>query len=191
MKIRQNYENENRQLEVVDKDDFSKKSWDIVKKNPVTFFLLIILIAFVGWSTIRMSIYKKQFKKERAELIAKYEFETERLKLKSLMFSSKVFSWSVRSELIRENFGNLNQLFNVYAKESGADLAQLISLKNKKIIISTDKKFQGDKFILPASVNLSQQFTASSGSITTIYTPIIGYTNDNALLVVSVSIIKK
>lgn len=163
------------------------KMWNVMKKNPLTAFLLIVLVVFIGWSTIKMSIDKNQFKKDKIELIAKYESKIDSIKIKNIEFSSKVFSWSVRSELLRQNLENLNQLFTVFVKESDADLVQLVDMKDNKIIISTDKQFEGKIFKLAMSMNLNKQTTVRTDLKTTIYTPIMGFNNNIGLLIVNIS----
>jgi hypothetical protein len=65
------------------------------------------------------------------------------MRVKHLEFATEVFSWSVRSELLRENTENLNQLLTVFFKESGVDLVQLINPEDKMVVLSSDNKFEG------------------------------------------------
>lgn len=170
-----------------EKKSFLNKIWNVIKNNLLSSLLFIILIVFVFWSFIKMNTDKKQSLKDKTELTTKYEVKIDSIKLKSIEFSSMVFSWSVRSELIRNNIENLNQLFTVYVKESDATLIQLVDLKTNKIIISTDKQFEGNAFEAPKDTNLDQQFTTTSESKTRIYTPIMGFNNKIGLLVVEIS----
>lgn len=83
----------------------------------------------------------KQFENEKIQLITKYETERDSLQIKHLELASTVFTWSVRSELLRNNTENLNQLLTVFVKESELDLVQLINPMNKMVLLSSDKKF--------------------------------------------------
>lgn len=177
---------ENNQTKFGDERDrsFMQNLWSFIKKNPVCSLIFISLIISISWASIKISILENQFKKERIGLTADYELKIDQLKLKNIMFSSKVFSWSVRSELIRENKENLSELFTSYVKGSEANLAQLVDYKSNKIIISTDRQFEGNKFIIPPKMNLNQQVKVESGKKTTLYTPIMGFNERIGLLIV-------
>ena len=181
-------ENEHNPNNTIPKNkSFLNKIWTAIKKNPFSSFLLIVLILFTSWSFIKMNLDKKQYENDKKELITKYDSTIDSLKIKSNEFSAKVFSWSVRSELIRENIENLNQLCTIYVKESNATLIQLVDLKNNKIVISTDKQFEGNTFVATENKNFSQQFTQTSDTKTTIYTPIMGFNSEIGILIVEIS----
>ena len=169
------------------KKTFMQKIGNVIKNNPLSTVLLLGLIACVIWANCRINNDKKQFEKDKIELTTKYESQIDSLQLKNIEFSAKVFSWSVRSELLRKNVENLNQLFTVFVKESNANLVQLVNLENNTFTISTDKQFEGNSFVMPANIDLNQQRTVVSGSKTIIYTPIMGFTDKIGLLIVEVS----
>ncbi len=199
MKKDENELNENKNLEQakamqqrpktdgIKKQTFMHKIWNVIKKNPLSSVLLIALIACIIWANFKINSDKKQFEKDKIELTTKYELQIDSLKLKNIEFSSKVFSWSVRSELLRKNVENLNQLFTVFVKESNANLIQLVNLDDNTITISTDKQYEGNSFVVPANVDLNEQRTVVSDSKTIIYTPVMGYTNKIGLLIVEIS----
>ena len=87
---------------------------------------------------------------------------------------------------IRSYYENLNQLFTYYVKNSSTNLVQLVDLKENKIIISTNKQFEGELFTLTTSVDLNKQTTVNTDSKTIIYTPIMGFNDAIGLLIVSV-----
>ncbi len=171
----------------IKKQTVMQKIWNVIKKNPLSSVLLIALIACIIWANFRINSDKKQFEKDKIELTTKYELQIDSLELKNIEFSSKVFSWSVRSELLRKNVENLNQLFTVFVKESNANLIQLVNLDDNTITISTDKQYEGKSFVVPANVDLNEQRTVVSDSKTIIYTPVMGYTNKIGLLIVEIS----
>jgi len=173
-------------MQIKPKKTIAKKIWVVTKKNPFTTILLIVLIAFISWSTIKMNYDKYQFEKDKIQIIENYTSKIDSIKLNNIQFSSTVFSWSVRSELIRQNMENLNQLFTYYVKNSSVNLVQLVDLKENKIIISTNKQFEGELFTLTTSVNLNKQTTVITDSKTIIYTPIMGFNDAIGLLIVSV-----
>ena len=170
----------------VQKTTFMQKSWNVIKKHPLSFVLFIALVVCVVWATYRINSDKKQYEKDKIELTTKYEIQIDSLELKSIEFSSTVFSWSVRSELLRENVENLNQLLTVYVKESNANLVQLVNLEDKIITISSDKQYEGNSFVIPANTDLTKQRTVVSDSKMTVYTPVMGYTGTIGLLIVEI-----
>ena len=170
----------------VQKTTFMQKSWNVIKKHPLSFVLFIALVVCVVWATYRINSDKKQYEKDKIELTTKYEIQIDSLELKSIEFSSTVFSWSVRSELLRENVENLNQLLTVYVKESNANLVQLVNLEDKIITISSDKQYEGNSFVIPANTDLTKQRTVVSDSKMTVYTPVMGYTGSIGLLIVEI-----
>ena len=169
------------------KKTFMQKIGNVIKNNPFSSMLLIALITCVISANFKINNNKKQFEKEKIELTTKYDQKIDSLELKNIEFSSEVFSWSVRSELLRKNVENLNQLFTVFVKESNANLVQLVNLENNTFTISTDKQFEGNSFVMPANLDLNQQRTIVSDSKTIIYTPIMGFTDKIGLLIVEMS----
>ena len=57
---------------------------------------------------------------------------------------SRVFSWSVRAELIRGNNEQVSLLFNQFIKTPTIKKIALINPKTKEIIIASDKKIEGE-----------------------------------------------
>jgi len=169
------------------KVSYISKVWGVIKKNPVSSVLLISLVVVFIWFFAKVNIDKKQFEKEKRELISMHVFKIDSLQLKNIEFSSMVFSWSVRSELLRKNMENLNQLFTNFVKESNANLVQLVNPEDNTIIISTDKQFEGNIFIMPENVSVDKQATIAIGAKTRILTPVMGFTNRIGLLVVEIS----
>ena len=170
----------------VQKTTFMQKSWNVIKKHPLSFVLLIALIACIIWANFRINSDNKQYVKDKIELTTKYEIQIDSLVLKNIEFSSTVFSWSVRSELLRKNVENLNQLLTVYVKVSDANLVQLVNLEDKIITISSDKQYEGNRFVIPANIDLTKQRTVVSDSNITVYTPVMGYTGAIGLLIVEI-----
>lgn len=169
------------------KVSFSQKIWNLIKKSPIITLLIIALLGCIIWANFRIYNDRQQYEKESLELTEKYEFKLDSLELHSLAFSSKVFSWSVRSELLRQNVENLNQLCTVYVKESNASLVQIVNLVDNTITISSDKQYEGNSFVLPSYINIDEQRSMVTDSKVTIYTPVMGYNNTIGLLIVEIS----
>lgn len=134
-------------------NDSTNKFLDLLKKNIVAIVLGLILIIVLIWYSVKMSNSDREFEKHKTELITKSENEKsalitkhknekDSLKINNLESESRIFSWSVRSELMRNNTENLNQLVNAFVRESGADLVQLIDPATKIVTLSSDKNLK-------------------------------------------------
>jgi Ca2+/Na+ antiporter len=163
---------------------FWKKKWKMIRKNPLSLILFLILFIVLMWFLISSKTKDKQHLNELNVLKSKYESQLDSIKIQHIQFCSEVFSWSVRSELLRENLENLKQLFHVFVRRSQADLVQLVNVNEQKIWISTDKKFEGNSFTVPEGILLKQTSVITNDSQSTIYTPIMGYNSVLAILIV-------
>ncbi|HSJ11322.1 MAG TPA: hypothetical protein VK916_01480 [Gillisia sp.] len=181
--------------EVVKDHSSNNKLLDFFKKNIVAVLLALILIIVLIWYSVKISADEKQFEKERTEmvtksknersaLITKYEAEKDSLQIKNLESASKIFSWSVRSELMRNNTENLNQLVNEFVRESGADLVQLIDPKTNKITMSSDKKFEGTDYPQKIDYALTEPQTLKDAEGIKIITPVMGLNSALGILIV-------
>ena len=176
-------------------DNSNNKVLDFFKRNIVAVLLAIILIIVLIWYSIKISANEKEYEEERTELvtkaknersalITKLESEKDSLQIKNLESSSKIFSWSVRSELMRNNTENLSQLVNEFVRESGADLVQLIDPETNKIILSSDKKFEGMDYAQKIDYALTEPQTLREEDGVKIITPVMGLNSALGILIV-------
>lgn len=197
MSTEKNEHNEQSNEEVLKKNDSSNKFLAFIKKNIVAVLLALILIVVLIWYSVKISLSDKQFEKEKTELITKSENEksalitrhkTEKdsLQIKNLESESKIFSWSVRSELMRNNTENLNQLVNVFVKESGADLVQLIDPATNIVTLSSDKKFEGTEYPQKIDYALTEPHILMGEGAIKIITPVMGLNNAIGILIVQI-----
>lgn len=197
MSTEKNEHNEQSNEEVLKKNDSSNKFLAFIKKNIVAVLLALILIVVLIWYSVKISLSDKQFEKEKTELITKSENEksalitrhkTEKdsLQIKNLESESKIFSWSVRSELMRNNTENLNQLVNVFVKESGADLVQLIDPATNIVTLSSDKKFEGTEYPQKIDYALTEPHILMEEGAIKIITPVMGLNNAIGILIVQI-----
>jgi Ca2+/Na+ antiporter len=182
----------------VGKNDSSSVILTFIKKNIVSVLLVLALIIVIIWFSAKNNQDNKQFEKvktelitqsknERSALIATYESEKDSLQLLNLEAAAKIFSWSVRSELLRNNTENLNQLVNAFVKESGADLVQLIDPETNKIILSSDKKFEGSEYSQKIDFGLKEPHTLKENDGIKIITPIMGLNTALGILIVQIN----
>lgn len=192
----------NKQDKQPDKKDVKKNdspNWFLafIKKNIVSVLLALALIIVIIWFSAKNNMDNRQFEKEKTSLItqsknersaltATYESEKDSLRLVNLEAAAKIFSWSVRSELLRNNTENLNQLVNAFVKESGADLVQLIDPETNKIILSSDKKFEGSEYAQKIDFGLKEPHTLKEDGGVKIITPIMGLNTALGILIVQI-----
>jgi len=182
---------------LVKKDDSRNGFLSFIKKNLVSVFLFLALIVVLIWFSVKNSENNRQFekektrlitqsKKERSTLIANYETEKDSLRVENLEAAAKIFSWSVRSEMLRNNTENLNQLVNAFVRESGADLVQLIDPETNKVILSSDKKFEGSEYAQKIDFGLKEPYTLREDGSIKILTPIMGLNTAIGILIVQI-----
>lgn len=178
-------------------DNSNNKFLDFLKKNIVAVILATILIIVLIWYSVKISAIEKQYEEERTEMVAKsknersalitkHKSDKDSLQIKNLESSSKIFSWAVRSELMRNNTENLNQLLNAFVQESGADLVQLIDPETNIISLSSDKKFEGKEYPQGIDYALTEPQTLMEEGGTKIITPVMGLNSALGILIVQI-----
>ena len=183
---------------VVKKNDSPSMFLSFIKKHIVSLLLVLALIVILIWFSAKNSTNNRQFEKEktslitqskneRSALVANYESEKDSLRIANLEAAAKIFSWSVRSEMLRNNTENLNQLVNAFVKESGADLVQLIDPETNKITLSSDKKFEGSAYARKIDSGLKEPHTLKEDSSIRIITPIMGLNTALGILIVQIN----
>ncbi|MDX9773426.1 MAG: hypothetical protein RBT02_08420 [Bacteroidales bacterium] len=155
-----------------------------IKKNLLSVVLALLLIVVAIWFLIKVSVDAKRFENEKTQLITLYETQMDSLQVKHIEFASTVFSWSVRSELMRNNVENLNQLLTVFVKESGADLVQLVNPENKLILLSSDKKFEGTTYNQNLDFEIENTVVLEQDGKVIIVTPVMGFNSTIGILIV-------
>ena len=83
------------------KNGFGKRIVNFLMNNKLAVLLFIILIVVFAWLSIKNSQQEKQFLQEKTELQTNYETTIDSLKVDYTKFASEVFSWSVRSEMLK------------------------------------------------------------------------------------------
>ncbi len=163
---------------------FSDKLVAYLKNNKAATVLTVLLLVVLIWFSFKISINEKNFNNEKTQLLTHYENQIELLQLKHIEFATEVFSWSVRSELLRENTENLNQLLTVFVKESGADLVQLLNPKDNIVLLSSDKKFEGSPSLDADFENLTSTLVLKENNTVKIICPVMGFNDKIGILIV-------
>jgi len=156
----------------------------IIKTHKLSVFLFLCLVVVFSWLTIKNSSQERQFQREKSELITMYTYRVDSLKVEHLKFATEVFSWSVRSELLRDNTENLNQLLTIFVQQSGADLVQIVHPTNNLVLLSSDKKFEGSESTASGLANLTQTRITNQEHTIQIVTPVMGFNDTIGVLLV-------
>lgn len=166
------------------KRKFKAKLVAFFKNNKAATVLTILLLVVFIWSLVKIRINEKNFNNEKKQLTTQYESKIDSLQIKHLEFATEVFSWAVRSELLRNNTENLNQLLTVFVKNSGADLVQIVDAEDKTVLLSSDKKFEGVSYSDLLNFEIKKTLVLEESSAVKIITPVMGFNNMIGILIV-------
>jgi hypothetical protein len=162
-----------------------KAKWGLfLKKNHISVILFVALILSSIWFTVKINNNSNHFENVKTQLILKYETELDSLQIQHLGFASTVFSWSIRSEILRNNMENLNQLLTVFVKESKADLVQIVNPETRVVMLSSDKKYEGTEFLKNINFELNEPVVIRDDQKISIITPIMGFSSRIGVLIV-------
>jgi Ca2+/Na+ antiporter len=114
----------------------------LVKNKFYLILILIIAIVFI-WAKVKMNSMEKAHAESQQQLIENYELTIENLNIENIEMTMKVFTWAIRSEMLRENTEQVNQFFIDLIQEPTITNLKVVDPSNYEIIISTDKKEEG------------------------------------------------
>ena len=151
------------------------------------FFLLLLaltlLIVFIVFK-VKMRNLENEYVVQKNQLINSYEIKIDSLNIANIELTVKTFSWAVRSELMRENMEQVNQLMNAFVQEPTIQNVKLIDQEDARIVISTNKKEEGQEFENKELLNTDRITAFRETSLIRIVTPIMGLNKKLGLLVV-------
>ena len=99
------------------KDVTQNKVLRFIFKNKLSVFLLLVAAFIFIWYQIKIITIEKNNEKVKTQLSAKFEFQIDSLKIRNINLTAKVFSWAVRSEMMRGNSEEVNLFFKEFVKE--------------------------------------------------------------------------
>ena len=152
--------------------------------NKLVILLLILLVFVFAWGQIKLHNATKETDKKIEEINVSYSLKFDSLQLASKERMSKVFSWSVRSELIRENVEQVAVLINNYVQEEGVKNVKLINPTSQMVVLSTNKRDENRAFEFPELLNLNQLEVQQTEETLMHLIPIMGLNQRMAILVV-------
>ena len=119
-----------------------RKPGKVVKyilNHKLAFSLLFALIVVFIWA--QWQIHKLE--KEKQALTETYKMQTDSLRQADYMLVSKVFSWAVRSDMMRNNYDQANQYIDFIIREPHILKAFAIDAATHTIVLSSDKNEVG------------------------------------------------
>ena len=163
---------------------YKEKGNSFIKKHPVVFTIIIALIAIVCVYFWKGYQAKKQ--KALIENLATEQLMQNNIEMLKLL--SKPLIWSIRSEMLRGNLEQVNIYTNDMVKEKNFNFIYLVS-PGDSILISTDKKFQGQsaKGMFEDELLKTDSLVAVNNGHESviIFVPVMGYDSRLATLVYS------
>ena len=154
----------------------------------VSLILLVLLIAVIAWAQFSRSSVEQRFQRERQELTEKLNAEKGALMARAqhalVQQSEEAFrlfgtalGWAVRSAVMRNNRDEVDQYFTELVKHERVRLA-LLADPGGKIVVSSDRNFQGAEFAQHFPVALLQGTSvavhAGEGELKRLVIPIHG-----------------
>ena len=179
----QNEENE------IDKTIETKKPNKLlafVLRHKMVFTLLLIIAVLLVYHMIRINSIESEFAAKTVTLKKEYTLKIDSMKIANLQQTIKVFSWAVRSELNRSNLEEVNQFFLTFVREKDIRMIDLINPENGEIILSTDKKNEGQIISDKQIMGVTDLTVLADSMQLKVVVPIMGLNIKNGVLVVEV-----
>lgn len=161
---------------------------ELIKKQKAIFVLLLVIIALLVYHLIKVNMLENEYTEQTVLLKKEYALKIDSLKLAYLQQTVKVFSWAVRSEMKRNNLEEVNDFFLNFVKENGIRMISLINSDDANILLSTDKKNEGQLVTDRQILNVNEVKVLSDSVRIEILAPIMGL--DKKIAVLSVEVTK-
>ena len=156
------------------------KSFIVAQWRLIIILLLVIAVAgMYVWKNIAVNRATVQLTEEGGRIITDQNRKFLRLAVVPLV-------WAVRSEMIRENYDQINLYLNQFVKEQ--NMKEIVVAKpDGAIVVSTNKKFEGKPVtdIFPASVLQEDKLmvsTLENGDIM-VASPVMGLSTKVGVLI--------
>lgn len=111
------------------------------------FFILIIVAAGIYlWGYIRVKSFERRMKERETEIVQKTQIILNEKTKEFLKITALPLVWAVRKDMMRGNFDEINEYMERLVQEKGFKKILLVDTMGT-IVLSTDKKMQGQKFV--------------------------------------------
>ena len=164
--------------EITDAPDTENKNkiTDYILKHKTVFSLIAVILILFIWATFRMNVMDSRFEKEKENINLSYLQQIDSLNITHIETLSKVFSWTIKNEYLAKNTGKINQLFLNYSHLVNTKNISLIDDESNKVLISTDKSYEG--IVFPSiPIQISKQVTLREESFIRTISPLFGTNN--------------
>ena len=135
---------------------------------------------------IRINILENEYTTKTDTLKKEYTLEIDSIRIVNLKQTIKVFSWAIRSEMNRNNLEQVNQFFLTFIREKNVRMINLINPENAKIILSTNKKNDGQEVTDKQILDVSELKVLEDSVKIQVIVPIMGLNKKMGVLVVEV-----
>jgi hypothetical protein len=162
------------------------KFLELILKNKAVSALVFVIIVVLAYFLIKTSSMQSDFKQKYESFQQFHITQIDSLKITNSAQIVKVFSWAVRSEMNRNNLEEVNNLFMAFVQEDGVQMINLIDPENSKIILSTDKKNEGQDVTNAGYLNVTEQVILKEEEKTFIVSPIMGMNKMTGILYVEI-----
>lgn len=157
-----------------------------ISRHKVVFGLLLIIIITLVYFMIKIKSLENEFAEKTDTMKKDFALQIDSMKIANLQQTIKVFSWAVRSEMNRNNLEQVEQFFSNFVKEYDILKIDLINPENAKIILSTDKKNEGQVVTDTQILEVEQLKVFGDSRRIQVVVPIMGLDKKNGILVVEV-----
>ncbi len=159
----------------------------IVSIIIIALMIIIPLIVYL-WKQSEIKNLKKKYETDITAITVKANSTIEENNKKNMENLTRVFSWAVRSEMLRSNLEQVDNYMTDLVKK--ADLKNISAVKTDGIVVlSTDKKFEGSVYPGPVANELTQinnvvTRTGENGDVISIC-PIMGLDNRMGTIIIT------
>jgi hypothetical protein len=123
-------------------------NWSKPQFNKSLLIKVIIGVLIIGnvWFIVKNKINNNRHENEKQEMITAFELKLAENTKKQLELVTKTFVWSIRSEMIRDNYDQVGLYFNQLVKEDDR-VTEIIAIDQKgRMVVSTNKRYEGKAF---------------------------------------------
>ncbi|MCJ7688454.1 MAG: hypothetical protein MUO60_03935 [Clostridiaceae bacterium] len=178
-------ENTKEKIESVDNKKPNKLLIFILKHKTVL-GLLFVILALLVYHMIKINSLENVFIEQTETLKIEHAQQLDSLKIVNLKQTINVFSWAVRSEMSRNNLEQVNQFFLAFVKENDIRMISLINTENAQIILSTDKKNEGQEITDKQVLDVNELKLLEDSETLQVVVPIMGLNKKIGILNVEI-----
>jgi hypothetical protein len=157
-----------------------------ILRHKIIFGLLIVILVLIAYHMITINSLENEFAEKTNTLKKEFVLQIDSMRVANLQQTIMVLSWAVRSELNRGNLEEVNQFFLNFVKEKDIRMISLINPQNSKIILSTDKKNEGQMVTDKQILDVTDLTVMADSSQLQVVVPIMGLNAVSGVLVVNV-----